>query len=106
MQLLSADGGLYIRHPIVETEDRIRLENHLTRSVAHRVGNTHAVLTQETEAMVPLRIGSGNHPAVPRTHDFARMERKTGNVTVRPTNTLPLTQPLDLASYRAGGVLH
>ena len=105
LQLLAPDRGLDVGHAVVVADRGVRLEDHLRRAVPHRVRNTHRMLAQQAELLVPLGVARRDHAAVAGADDLARVERKAGDVAVRPADLLPLAIPEDLAADRAGGVL-
>src|ERR1700730_14742943 len=71
-----------------------------------RIRNTHSVLAQHLEFGVPFGIRRREHAAIPGAHNLARMKRKAGDVTARPSDLLKLAIPCDLAAHRARRILH
>src|SRR6516165_4250352 len=68
------------------------------------IGHAHAVLASEPEFSVPFRIGRSQHTALSGRNDFARMEGKARDLSVRLTNQVPLLIDPNLTAHRTGGV--
>src|SRR5690606_21764799 len=56
LELLASYGGLNVRHPVVVARLEIVFEDDRRATVANSVGNRHAMLAQQAETRVPLRI--------------------------------------------------
>ncbi len=105
LQLLPPNGCLHIRHSVVEARHRIVFEDDLGATVAHRVRNTHSMLTPETELAIPVCVARGDHATFACRHDLPRMERKAGHVSMRSTDRLPGAIDQNLGAGGAGGIL-
>ena len=104
-ELLAAHRSLDVGEPVVVADRWIALEDHLARGVPRRVRHAHAVLPQEAELRIPVVARGGEHPAVARREQLARMEGEAGDVAMGPADALPFAVPEDLAAHRAGCVL-
>src|SRR6187200_892782 len=60
------------------------------------VGHAHAVLTQETELPIEIRIRSRQHATVTGRQQLTRMKREAGDEPARMPNALPAIVPANL----------
>ena len=63
------------------------------------------MLAQQTELPIQHGIRRREHPAVAGREQLAGMERKTGDLAMRPADALPPAVPENLAASRTRGVL-
>lgn len=106
LELLAADGGLHIRHAVVETDRWVTFEDDLGGRVPLGIRDAHAVLAQKPELGVPFRVAGRQHPAFAGGDDFARMEREAGDIPVWLADAFPFAVDPDFAADGAGGVLN
>src|SRR5262249_36574577 len=81
-ELLDADRGLEIRHPVVEADLRIGLELDGGAAVAVEIGERHPVLAQQAQARGQGAVASGDHAALARRDALARMKAEAGQDAV------------------------
>src|SRR5262249_36861990 len=93
LQLLATDGRLDVGHAVVVADDRVRLEDHLARPVAHGVRHAHAVLPQQPALRVPAGVVGGDHAAVAGAHHLAGVNGEARDVAVRLAGLLPESLP-------------
>src|SRR5690606_7013425 len=88
-ELLAPDRCLDVGHPVIVAANGIAFEDDLCAAVAQGVGHRHAVLSQQPEERVPLRVAGGDHAAVPDGDDLAWVEGEARDVCVRAADAIP-----------------
>src|SRR5580704_19102191 len=106
LELFPTNGSLNVGHAVVVAEHGMLLEDDLSRTVPHRVGNAHTVLAKHLEFGVPFVVRRREHAAIACAHDLARMEREARDIAAWAPDLLELAFPRYLAADRTCRVFH